>query len=310
MYGERVAPVAYYTNTAAPYYTPEGYSRWHTYPPPYYYGGSYVYAWPWLWLDGCPDPGYAYSSWESYLLNRLAVPSNVALDLSGTYDSATRAGSITIMLHNEGSSSLAGRVQCVVTESELYYVAPNQLDWHHFVMRDMVPTHTGTPVTLGPGEQAAVTLPFQLQAPWVEEECDLVCFFQDTAFQPNNTLEVWQGAKIPIPELLSPAAVGAPGQDRLSARPALVLHPAQPNPGRPETVLTFDVRQSSDVRLAIHDATGRCIATLHQGFQSAGTHTVSWTGLTDTGDEAPAGVYFCRLESGSMSQTQQLLIVR
>ena len=310
VYGERVAPIAYYTNTAAPFYTAEGYARWHTYPPPYLYGGSYVYAWPWLWLDGCPDPGYSYSSWESFLLDRLPVPSDVALDLSGTYDGSTRTGSITIALHSEGAGSLSGTVHCVLTESELYYVAPNTLEWHHFVMRDKLPTQTGTPVTLGPGEQAILTLPFQLQATWVEAECDVVCFFQDTVFQPDNTLEIWQGAKIPIPELMDPAAVGGPGENRGPAGPALVLYPAQPNPGRPQTEIAFELQQGCDVRLAIYDTAGRCVATLLEGRRDAGRHAVTWAGVTETGGEAPAGVYFCRLEAASTRQTQRLLIAR
>ncbi len=243
-------------------------------------------------------------------MNRLSVPSDLTLDLFGTYDGTTRTGSLTITLHNEGTRILSGRVQCVLTESELYYLAPNGLDWHHYVMRDMVPTQAGTPVTIGPGEQVAITLPFQLQATWVEAECDLVCFFQDTVFQPNNTLEIWQGAKIPIPELMDPAAVRESRSGEGLAGPALILHPAQPNPGRSGTEIAFELRESADVRLAIYDAAGRCVATLLEGRQDAGRHAVTWAGMTAIGEEAPAGVYFCRLETASTRQTQRLLIAR
>lgn len=305
-----MAAIAYYTNSAAPFYTTEGYNRWHTYPPPYYYGGTYHYAWPWLWLDGCPTPGYVYSGWQGHLLDRLTVPSDVTLDLSGGYDAGTRTGSVTILLHNVGASSLSGKVHCVLTESELYYVAPNGLDWHHHVMRDMVPTENGTPVTLAPGEQEAITLPFQLQAAWVEEECEVICFFQDTVFQPNETLEIWQGAKVSITELMNMAGIHEVlgGDVRASLMP--VLYPAQPSPGRPETEIAFEVHQSCDVRLEIYDPAGRRVATLLEGRQGPGRHSVTWTGRTDTGAEAQSGVYFCRLEAGAVQQTLRLLITR
>lgn len=310
MHSARVAAIAYYTGGADPFYTTEGYSRWHTYPPPYYYGGTYYYAWPWLWLDGCPTPGYSYAGWESHLLNRLPVPSNVSLDLSGNYDGSTHTGSVTIELHNVGASSLSGKLHCVITESELYYVAPNGLDWHHHVMRDMVPTENGTAVTLAPGEHAVVTLPFQLQTAWVEEECEVICFFQDIVFQSDNTLEIWQGAKVSIPELMNMASVHEQPGSRVPSDLAPVLYPAQPSPGRPETEITFEVHQSCDVRLAIYDPTGRRVATLLEGRQGPGRHTVTWTGRTDTGAAAQSGVYFCRLEAGAEQQTLRLLITR
>ncbi len=310
MYNTRVAAIAYYTNTAAPYYTTEGYSRWHTYPPPYYYGGSYYYAWPWLWLDGCPTPGYIYSGWENHLLNRLPVQSNVTLDLSGDYDAGTRTGFVTVMLHNAGTSSLSGKLHCVLTESELYYVAPNQLDWHHHVMRDMVPTETGTPVSLAANGYASVTLPFQLQGTWVEGECEVICFFQDTVFQADNTLEIWQGAKVSIPELMNMAAVQEQPGSRVASDLAPVLYPAQPSPGRPETEIAFELRASCDVCLEVYDSAGRRIATLLEGRRAPGRHAVTWTGRTDTGTDVPSGVYFCRLETGTEQQTQRLLITR
>jgi hypothetical protein len=240
----------------------------------------------------------------------LPVPSNVTLDLSGSYDGSTHAGSISITLHNVGSSSLSGRVYCVLTESQLYYLAPNGLDWHHHVMRDMMPTETGTAVTVAPGEQTVVTLPFQLQAAWVEEECELICFFQDIVFQPNNTLEIWQGAKVSISELPGMAGVHEEPVNRVQAEPTAVLYPAQPNPGHPATEITFELQQGCDVRLGIYDPAGRRVTTLLEGVQAPGRHTVTWTGLTDAGAEAQSGLYFCRLEAGPAQQILRLLITR
>jgi hypothetical protein len=90
------------------------------------------------------------------------------------------------------------------------------------------------------------------------------------------------------------------------------LGPAFPNPMRDQTVIPF--YPASDIRhplsLAIYDAVGRlvCVLTSHQS--RVASHSFVWDGRDDAGQPVGSGVYFYRLEAGSFSATQKLVVVR
>jgi flagellar hook assembly protein FlgD len=64
------------------------------------------------------------------------------------------------------------------------------------------------------------------------------------------------------------------------------------------------------VRLSILDAQGRRVATPFDGAAGAGTFETRWSGRRPDGAQAPAGVYFARLELPGLSQTRRLALVR
>ena len=260
-------------------------------------------------MDGDGDPGYQYATWEGYLQTRMTVPSDLQIDLNGYYIPGTRGGWLSIAIHNESDEPLTGSVHLVLTESELYYVAPNGLDWHHHVMRDMIPTEVGTPVTLLSGETTVIAQAFEIDPAWDPAECELVCFVQDDVMQPDSTRIVWQGAKVSIPEITGTSSVPQWHADGEAGRMPIMLRPPSPNPARPATEFSFELLQAGDIDLAIFDIRGRQIATLMEGRYSPGVHSHHWSG-----GALPAGIYYGRLKfsSGgeSYSQTRQLLLTR
>jgi hypothetical protein len=64
-----------------------------------------------------------------------------------------------------------------------------------------------------------------------------------------------------------------------------------PNPAPAATVIEFVLARPALVRLAIYDVAGREVARLVDGLEEPGRHAVPWVA-----GEAPAGVYFYRLE--------------
>jgi hypothetical protein len=77
-----------------------------------------------------------------------------------------------------------------------------------------------------------------------------------------------------------------------------------PNPFSTETAIRFALPRASRVRLSVHDASGRLVATLADGALSAGAHSVRWD------EPAPAGVYFAVLRSGDAAASCKLVRVR
>lgn len=80
-----------------------------------------------------------------------------------------------------------------------------------------------------------------------------------------------------------------------------------PNPVRGRTDVEYRVVEPGPILLAIYDATGREVRVLSRNAQYPGDHTLVWNGLDQNGGEAPAGVYFCRLETGGQTASVQLV---
>lgn len=109
------------------------------------------------------------------------------------------------------------------------------------------------------------------------------------------------------------ASIASPlsGSDLEAADPTgIALHAPIPNPSAGGVVFTFDLLRGSDICLRIFDSAGRMRVDLERGFRSAGRHTVSWRGTDAGGALLPSGVYFCRLQAGSLTQTRRLLLAR
>ncbi len=78
-----------------------------------------------------------------------------------------------------------------------------------------------------------------------------------------------------------------------------------PNPFGASTTITYSLPQESPVTLSVFNSLGEQVATLVNGEQSAGIHSVDFSG-----GELPNGVYYYRLTAGKISQSMNLVLVR
>jgi len=88
------------------------------------------------------------------------------------------------------------------------------------------------------------------------------------------------------------------------------LFKVYPNPFNPTTTIRYDLPSQSHAMLKICDITGRTITTLEDEWQSTGIHTVQWNGTNQRCEPVDAGVYFCRLQVESDSQTIKMLYLK
>jgi len=96
---------------------------------------------------------------------------------------------------------------------------------------------------------------------------------------------------------------GEPGGGGLPA--AFALYQNYPNPFNPATTIGYALPNAAVVTLKIYDVFGREVATLADGPQAAGFHSVEWNA-----SDLAGGVYFYRLQSGSEMLTRKLLLVK
>ncbi|HEX9972119.1 MAG TPA: DUF4957 domain-containing protein [bacterium] len=83
-----------------------------------------------------------------------------------------------------------------------------------------------------------------------------------------------------------------------------------PNPFNPETMIRYQLPKACDVKLVVFNLKGQKVATLYNGVQQAGYHTIRWNGLDDQQRTVTSGIYFYRLEADSYSKTYKMLFVR
>ncbi len=78
-----------------------------------------------------------------------------------------------------------------------------------------------------------------------------------------------------------------------------------PNPFNPTTQIRYQLTETEFVTLKVYDVLGREVATLVNGYRSAGSYTVTFDA-----SRLPSGVYFYRLIAGSYSATKKMLMIR
>jgi hypothetical protein len=96
-----------------------------------------------------------------------------------------------------------------------------------------------------------------------------------------------------------------------TAEPVAVrLAAAWPNPTRGETHLAFELAEPGLVRLLIYDAGGRLVRVLHDATAGAGRSEAFWDGRDERGAPVATGVYFARLEVGSVTAHRKIAVLK
>jgi len=78
-----------------------------------------------------------------------------------------------------------------------------------------------------------------------------------------------------------------------------------PNPFNPTTTIQFSLQKASFVTLKVFNLLGKEVAILLSDHLEAGTHSTQWNAVN-----IPSGVYFYRLQTGSLFQTKSLVVLK
>jgi hypothetical protein len=83
-----------------------------------------------------------------------------------------------------------------------------------------------------------------------------------------------------------------------------------PNPFNARTTIAYSLRTACEVRIVIYNVLGRPIRVLISGRQPAGSYSVFWDGLDDSGKPASSGIYLYRLTAGDFTEARKMLLVK
>jgi hypothetical protein len=70
-----------------------------------------------------------------------------------------------------------------------------------------------------------------------------------------------------------------------------------PNPFNPTTNIAFNVPSDAQVSVRVFDMLGREVATLVNGFQSAGNYITNWDATNNLGQTVSSGIYLYRMDA-------------
>lgn len=122
--------------------------------------------------------------------------------------------------------------------------------------------------------------------------------YKGTEYVDKDTTEV----KETIRDLLETStAIG----DKNGQPNQIELADNYPNPFNPSTQIDFSLPQTSDVQLTVYDMLGRRVATLVDGKQRAGQHSVTFDA-----SNLSSGVYIYQLKTDGFSKSKKMLLVK
>ncbi len=98
--------------------------------------------------------------------------------------------------------------------------------------------------------------------------------------------------------------------DKQTVQTAFCLHDNYPNPFNPSTKISYEIPHESFVELAVYDLLGNKIVTLALGKKPAGSYSVEWNGLSDSGKQMPTGLYIYHLTADNFASYKKMLLIK
>ncbi|MBI1805223.1 MAG: T9SS type A sorting domain-containing protein, partial [Ignavibacteriae bacterium] len=86
---------------------------------------------------------------------------------------------------------------------------------------------------------------------------------------------------------------------------SFALNANYPNPFNPSTLISYNLPEESNAHLVVYNLLGQQVATLVDGLQSAGEHSVTFdaSGLS-------SGLYYYKLEAGKNVQVNKMMLLK
>jgi hypothetical protein len=100
------------------------------------------------------------------------------------------------------------------------------------------------------------------------------------------------------------------GQDKEKAPSKFVLHQNYPNPFNPQTAISFEVKEATEVKVTIYNTLGQKIKELGNEVYAPGVHRITWKGTNENGQQVSSGIYFYRIQAGDFTATEKMIMMK
>jgi len=107
-----------------------------------------------------------------------------------------------------------------------------------------------------------------------------------------------------------PGRFGQNRDSRMNQNRSVIAAANYPNPFNPPTKISYTLQSPEIVTLRVYNIQGQLIRTLVNSHQPAGSYTVFWDGLDENSEKVVSGVYIYRIDAGSESLTQRMILMK
>ena len=89
-----------------------------------------------------------------------------------------------------------------------------------------------------------------------------------------------------------------------------VLHQNYPNPFNPSTDIQFSLPSTERVHLIVYDLIGNTVKEIVNNNLLPGIYNYKWSGENEQGSTVSAGMYFYRIQAGSLTKTRKMILLK
>lgn len=116
---------------------------------------------------------------------------------------------------------------------------------------------------------------------------------------------------VPVKLRVEQTTIAGPQKGSYSQMPKRFwLSQNYPNPFNHETIIKYQLPQSSEVTIKILNPLGQEVRTLFKRRQTAGSYTIVWDGRDEEGRNVESGLYLYQLRAGDLVETRKLILLR
>ncbi|UCG61645.1 MAG: M28 family peptidase [Candidatus Zixiibacteriota bacterium] len=197
---------------------------------------------------------------------------------------------LTLAHANDGSPTITevGGIPCVS------FIEPNSPEVdviYTYNSRDDDPLTEGQPVAwryIGPDYR------------YIYFDIPLSCFERTSAIDALcRAVDEMMGSATPVDDIDDSELPGS-----------ISLSQNYPNPFNPATEISYSLAARTHVSLSIFNILGQRVATIVDGVKPAGTHTVRWNGIDDSGREVSTGIYFYQVKAGDHTESRKMILLK
>ena len=88
------------------------------------------------------------------------------------------------------------------------------------------------------------------------------------------------------------------------------LYQNYPNPFNGQTKIIYDIKEASEVNIAIYDFLGRKVTTLIEEYKNPGKYSVIWDSMSDGKYRMASGIYFIRFKANQYTSSKKIILLQ
>ncbi len=271
------------------------------------------------------------SQWKSKCASRLLTTTPVDVNFTSTYNSSTRALSVTVTASFVGSASGDMRISCVLMEDGIVTTSDPQSNymgngcsspdpaspWYSFPCSISNYVHDGVarvnlandnwgtagviPASVTSGSNYSQTYTYTLPASWNSSKVYIVAFVSKygTASSAREVMNAKKGAIGTTTTGIVENASGA----------SIEVKQNVPNPVTDHTAIQFNLSTTDNVSVKVYDMFGKEVITLNDTKLVPGEHTFYWFGDNTAGAQVSKGVYYYTISTSTDQISKPMIFI-